>query len=131
MRDMPFLELRLVVGYVDIDITIRDESSLVERIFLRMSQRDELVVLLELRERKSRDPAHEAHRKFLRAREVFGNRRQFSAARSSIEPAGLDVDGVNLAPPEHAHQLVASLLQGQPAVHHVPPFPCPYRVITG
>ena len=54
---MPFLEFRFIVGDVDIDIAVGDDPPFVERIFVGMTQRDELVVLLEIRKRETSQPS--------------------------------------------------------------------------
>ena len=99
MRDLPLLELRLVVGDIDIDVAIRHQPSLIDRVFVGMAQRDELVIPLERWKRKSRDPAHETDGELACVCEAFLDGRQLRSARRSIEPAGLDVDGVYSRPP--------------------------------
>src|SRR5208282_3826205 len=100
MRDMTFLELSLVVGDVDINTAVRNQPSLIERIFTWMAHRYEFVVPLKLRKLEGRNPAQQVQSEFVRVREALGHRGQFRTARHSMEPAGLDIDGVNLAPPE-------------------------------
>ena len=71
MRDMPLLELRVIIGDVDIDAAVGDDAAFVERIFVGMAQRHELVVPLEIRERESRHPAQRVSIALSRARFSF------------------------------------------------------------
>ncbi len=80
MSDVPFLELRLEVGDIDVDILAGDKPSLVEGIFVRMAERDEFVILLEIREREARNPADQANGKVAGAGNAFRDRCEFSIA---------------------------------------------------
>ena len=88
MSNVPFLEFRLEVGDIDIDILAGDKSSFVEGIFVRMAERDEFVILLEIRERKARNPADQANGNIAGAGEAFHDRRevQHASARDGNRP---------------------------------------------
>ena len=56
---MPFFEFRFIIGNVDINVAVRNDAPLVERILVHVAQRDKLVVPLEVRKRESCNPANE------------------------------------------------------------------------
>ena len=59
---MPFLEFRFIIGDINVDVAVRDEPAFIEGIFVRMAQRDELVVPLEVRKRESSQPSERDQR---------------------------------------------------------------------
>ena len=117
MRHLALLEFALVVGDVEVQAATGHQPALVERIFVRMAQGDELVVALDPREGKPRHPAHQFDGRLAGAAQLRGQRRQLGTARHPVEAADADVDRVDLAPAEQADDRIAGLLQRQGAAH--------------
>ena len=87
--------------------------ALVERVFVGVAQRDELVVLLELGELEAGDPSD---RLIALARATSSARRaaQLALRRHAIESADPHVDRMDLAPAEQGDDGVSDLLQLKP-----------------
>ena len=102
----------------------RHQASLVERILVRVTQRDELVVLLEVGKRETGGPAHRILRRRHAPFEIRAQRVEFAAPRQSVETAHAHVDGVDFATADERHEIVADLLQAQPLAHE-------FRMVAG
>ena len=120
MRDVPLLELGLIVGNVDVEPAVGHQPAFVERVLVPVPQGDELVVLLVVWKGKPRDPARQIDRDVAGALQFLGQRHEFGAGRHAVEAAGLDADRVDFAPTEHPQDLVARLLEREAPAHRVP-----------
>jgi hypothetical protein len=79
----------------------------------RVAQREEDEVLFEVRARQRRGEAHGLDRELAGALELLHHRRELDPRRRAVEATDADVDRVDLAPPDDAHELVAGLLELQ------------------
>ena len=118
-REMDFLEMVVILRGGDVEAAVRDDAALVERIFVRVSQRDKSVVPLALGKVEPSGPAHGFDRCIARPFEAFGERLEFAPARRAVEAADAHIDRMDLAPAEQCHDLVANLLQRETAAHNV------------
>ena len=105
-------EVLVVLRDRDVETTVRDDPSLVDRVLVRLGERNELVVLLGSRGTRGRPSRRTASSAISRARSSFSTRRRELAFPGHPVPAAdLDVDRMHLAPADDRHDLVADLLQ--------------------
>ena len=116
MRHLLFEEMPLDLVDINVQSRARDDSPLVHRILLGMTECDKLVVLLERRKRERGHPADRLQRRVLRPGEPLTKRAQRLRRRHDVEAADLHVDGMDLPSPDAGHQVVPQLLQGQSAL---------------
>ena len=84
-----------------------------------MPQRHELIVALEVWEIETGGPAHRVEGRLARPFQPLGKRFEFALARRAVEAADPHIDRMDLASAEQRHDLVAGLLQRQPALHDI------------
>ena len=89
----------------------RDDPAALDRVLALLPQRHQLVVELELRERKRGGQAHGLDRDLACPLERLDERGQLTMRRSAVEPADADVDRMDLTAADDRHHLVAGLLQ--------------------
>src|SRR5262245_654899 len=99
----------------DVQATVGNNPALIERIFTRMAQRDEFVVLLEIGKVERGRPAYGLQRLVARPFQRFSEPEQFTLRRQFVKAADANIDQMNLAPAEQRHDFIARLLQPQPA----------------
>ena len=92
------------------------QAPALDRVGVRRAQRDELEVLLEVGARQAGRPCHRLARELPGHLELLDDRGQLRARGGAVEAAEADVDRVDLAPADDAHQRVARLLELQRAL---------------
>ena len=78
-------------------------SAAVDRVFAGLVERDELVVLLVVREVEARRDLHRRERDLARTLKLLDQRRELSLARRAVQAADPDVDRMDLAPADDRH----------------------------
>src|SRR5262249_47775274 len=111
--DLLLDEMRIKLVDRTVQSRVRDDPALVKRIFIRMLQRDELVVVLNLWKLKSRHPAHCLLRNVSSSSELFPNSGELVFSRHTIKTTNACVYRMNLAPTDERDQFIADLLQLQ------------------
>ena len=106
-------EVLLVLVDRDVEARARDDAAALDRVLARMTQRDERVVALVVGEVEPCRPADELAPGVPRPLELGDERAQLRGRRRAVEAADAEVHRVHLAAADHAHQLVAELLQAQ------------------
>ena len=117
-RDLLLFEMIVVIARGDIEAFVREDPALVERVFVRGAKRDELVIAFAVREVEACDPPHGSQCGVARPFERLRDCRQVAPARRLVEAAYPHIDGMNLAPAQQGHQLIAGLLESKAALHH-------------
>ena len=92
------------------------QAPALDRVGAGRAQRDELEVLLEVGARQAGRPRHRLARELARHLELLDDRGELRARGGAVEAAEADVDRVDLAPADDAHQRVARLLELQRAL---------------
>src|SRR6516164_2636645 len=113
IRDLTFDELGFVVAGGNVETRRRDDPSGVHRVFVGMTECNELVVAEKFRKRKPCCPAQSFDRLIARMLQRFGNWRQLGAAGNSIEPTNACIYRMDLATAEKAQEFVAWFLERQ------------------
>ncbi len=114
---MLLLEVLVVLGGVDVEPAVGDDAPALDRVLVRVRERDELAVDLVARGSRSLPSSGTVSSGDLaRPLERLDERRQLALARRPVEAADADVDRMHLAPADDAHHLVAGLLQLQAAL---------------
>src|SRR5271157_2001455 len=119
VRHLTLDELGLVIGGGNVQTRRGDDPSGIHWVFVRMAESHELVVADKFRKREARCPAQRFDRLIARMLQRLGRRRQFGAARNSIEPADARIYRMDLATSEQTQELIAGLLERQRALHRV------------
>ncbi len=88
-----------------------------DRVRVRRRQRDELAVDARSRESRSRPSSAPSRGPSQRSLERIAQHAQLPPGRRPVEAADTDVDRMDLPAAEEAHQLVARLLEREPAPH--------------
>ncbi len=118
MLDVLLDEVRGVVLRTDVEAAARDQPAALDGVGLRVRQRDELVVLLELGKWQSGGEPHSVSRESPNLLERTHHGFELATPRGPVEPAYPDVDRVDLAASDDLHQLVADSFQPQGTLDH-------------
>src|SRR5664280_1456876 len=110
MGDVVLDKVLVVFANGDVQPFVGDQASFVKGIFVGMTQSDELVVAVEVREREGRHPAHGCEGGVACPLELLGERRELLLVRHLVEAANAHIDGVDFPAAEQAHDLVCRLL---------------------
>ena len=84
-----------------------------------MAEGDQLIVALVVGKIEACDPSDGLQGRVARPLHLFGQRLKLAAGRDSVEAAHTHIDRMDLAPAEQGQDLVAGLLQRQPAPHRI------------
>ena len=117
--DVTFLEMFAPVFDRDIQPSIGGDSPLLDGVFLGMTQCDELVIPLELREGEPGHPSRRVSCRFHAPTPVRGRGHPARPGRGPVEASDPDVDRVDLPTPEHGHDPVADLLETEPDLYPI------------
>ena len=105
-------EVLVVLGDGDVEPAVRDDPAAVDRVLVRVGERDELVVAARSRGSRSPTTSRTVSSAISRARSSGSTSAASSRLRrGAVEAADAHVDRMDLAAADDAHQLVAGLLQ--------------------
>ena len=113
-------KILLILRRFNIEPPIGYDPPFVERILVGMTQSDEFVVLLEIRELQRAGPADGFERCLQCPLQVLHHFAQLIFRGYLIEATYRGRDGVNLSPAEHLDNAVSDLLHPQRPLHYLP-----------
>ena len=87
MLHMLLDKVLLVVGRVDIEAFVRDQTAFIEWILIGVRERHELVRLLEIWKFKARNKACTLERRVKRPLQIINKRKQLASRRNAVEAA--------------------------------------------
>ena len=119
VRDLHLREVLLVLARPDVEAGAGDEAAVLDRVDVRMAERAELVVLLEVGEVELRDPFDRAPRQLARLLQARNERLQIRPTRCLVEAADADVDRVDRPAADRPQEVVAGRLDLQAALDHL------------
>jgi hypothetical protein len=116
VRDLRFGEVLVVFADGDVKPPAGHDVPAGDRVFVRMTERDERVVAVEVRKREGGHPADGFQGVLAGLLQLSGEGEQLAPGRCPVEAADADVDGVDGPAADDLHQPVAGLLEPQPAL---------------
>src|SRR6266702_6751546 len=112
-------EVILVLPDWNIQTLIRNQHSLVKGILVRVPKSHELIVLLKVRERQLRHPAHRLQRYLTSQLELLHQRPELLFFRNLVKPAHAHIDRMDLSSADERHDGIARLLHLQSAFDEI------------
>src|SRR5262245_17431420 len=118
MRHLVFLELKWILLLRDVQARTGNNAAFVHRVLVRVPQGHELVVARETGERQRNCPANRFQRGIATPLQVIDESSQLVSPWSAIEASAPDIDRMHLSATNSLNDLVAGLLDAQPATDH-------------
>ena len=126
MRHVLLDEVLVVGRDRHVEAPTRGDPAVGERILVGMTERHELVVVLEVREVEARHPPHHLVRCVAGPAQLLGERRELGAGRDAVEAADPHVHGVDLTAAEQGDDGVAGFFEIEAATDRLAVVHAPY-----